>query len=119
VRKKREKYGKKVGGNISLSFPVPVHDFRWCNFWWRSSTRSPTNTTGMVHIYYSDQCNKIDYNCCSCLYLLPWQYCKYLKWVTNWALFNLLLTALYCSLQYSIYIYGDTKQRKTVEELAL
>jgi hypothetical protein len=28
VRKKREKYGKKVGGNISLSFPVPVHDFR-------------------------------------------------------------------------------------------
>ena len=28
VRKKRGKYGKKAGENISLSFLVPVHDFR-------------------------------------------------------------------------------------------
>jgi hypothetical protein len=28
VRKKREKYGEKAGENISLSFLVPVHDFR-------------------------------------------------------------------------------------------
>ena len=28
VIKKRGKYGEKAGGNISLSFLVPVHDFR-------------------------------------------------------------------------------------------
>jgi hypothetical protein len=32
VRKKRGKYVEKARENISLSFPVPVHDFRLCNF---------------------------------------------------------------------------------------
>ena len=31
-RKKRGKYGKKAREIISLSFSVPVHDFRRCNF---------------------------------------------------------------------------------------